>query len=346
MTNTRDAVSRMAAQQFPDTPSEPPSDHALDSILKQERDDAPRRTRLHGHSRQALLVAAAVAIVVAGAAGVVTTVGDGSSNPTRTPGIVAGPTLSPVVPQPGDAPTPPLLTFVALNEPASAAEILDGLAQRAQEQPDDRGSGRYEYVHTRGWYLSTKQMVDGTVLSSRIEPAERELWVAADGSGRIEETRNGTETDFSSDFGPGELGAMTIEDASSVQELEERLLADHQGRTAGQWFVAIGDIWRQQSVSPQLQSALLSILAEQNGIDVLGTVEDRAGRPGIAVSTIAERRDTQYVLILDADTGDVLDFETIALAPHAAPAPVTPPATISYTLWLDSGRTDSTTERP
>jgi len=65
------------------------------------------------------------------------------------------------------------------------------LAARAEGQPSPPGAGPYSYVHTRGRQLATDQTTDGRILDARVEEAEREVWIAADGGGRIEETRDG-----------------------------------------------------------------------------------------------------------------------------------------------------------
>ncbi|MDN5855802.1 MAG: hypothetical protein L0K86_23770 [Actinomycetia bacterium] len=170
--------------------------------------------------------------------------------------------------------------------------------------------------------------------------ADRQLWLAANGAGRIEETRAGQPTSSSGRYEAGGLSPSPIA-AGPAEGLQDRLVHQNPGRTTAEWFATVTDIWNTQAVSPALQAALLSILATRPDLHLDGTVTDRAGRAGIAVSIeVPGAPRTRDVLILSPTTGMLLGFEEIAL--ESGDLPVKAPATIGYTLWLSSGHTTST----
>ena len=113
-----------------------------------------------------------------------------------------------------------------------------------------------------------------------------------------------------------------------------------------EWFVAVNDVWGVEVVPPGVQAALLKILADQPDIVDSGTVTDRAGRSGVSVSTVSDHSGlpTRYTLIFDGESGRLLDFEQTVL--EAGKLPLKAPAVISYTLWLHTGRTNTTTSVP
>lgn len=319
-TRTKTALERMAAQRFPsdellrDTQPDGPHARLLGEPLiipSAVADLSPSRTRIR--TRRRVLVAAALATVAA--AGSVTVIPR-----------LAGPAA--------DAATAPLLQYTPLPEKETATDMLTDLAARARSQPPLPGSGPYHYIHTRGWYLHSAQTTDGRILDSRIEASDREKWIASDGSGRLEEVRGGQRTRWSGTFGPGGLTPAA------------EVLQHSRTRTTADWFQAIRETWSLQAVPPEQQSELLNTLAAQPNLVLEGTVNDRAGRQGIAISTVTqgETPEMRYVLVLDPETGMLLDFEEVALTSDGLP--IEAPATIGYTLWLASGYTATTTERP
>lgn len=329
---TSTALARMAAQPFPaadalgDTER---SDRALQLLSQLNRgtpplDVAPGRTAVLTR-RRVLLVAGIGAVVALGSA----TVYPGLTSPTAY------------------AATPPMLQYAPVDAKETPTNVLDGLADLARRQPPPAGSGPFAYIHTQGWYLYTSQMTDGRTLDSRIEVSDRELWLAPNGAGRIEETRAGQRTSVSARYEPGGLAPWTAP-AGPVAGLQDRLVDQNPGRNPADWVSAVKDIWNNQAVSPALQGALLNILATQPGLHLDGTVTDRAGRRGIVVSADGAAPGngprTRRVLILNPDTGMLLGFEEIAL--EAGGLPIKAPATIGYTLWLSSGHTNNTDTRP
>ncbi|MDQ6936312.1 MAG: CU044_5270 family protein [Actinomycetota bacterium] len=239
------------------------------------------------------------------------------------------------------AATPPLLHYTGSRQ--GARELLLTLAGAARRQPEP-AAGRYDYVQTEGWYLDAAQDTNGHVLRSQVDPTRREQWTDAAGSGRVEETRRGIRTATSRYYGPGQLGGpppLPTEPAALRAELARRT----HGYGDFEWLVAVHDIWLAQVVPPRLQSELLQALAGLHGLSVKGSVTDRAGRGGVAVTTTSSGDPREnYAMIFNPQTGALLDYEQVTL--DAGGFHVRPPATIDYTVWLRSGRVPSVEARP
>jgi hypothetical protein len=247
-----------------------------------------------------------------------------------------------------DVPTATMLSYQPITTKESIVTLLTDLAADAAHQPGPSGTGLYHFVHTRGWYLSTSSTTDGHEYNARVEPVDRQQWIAANGSGRLLVTGSGAiQTPPSGDYAAGVLHTNFLT-ANSTASLRAELNEDHRSSgTADAWLGIIKDTWNGQVVPPALQAAMLEGLAQQRGVVVEGLTTDRAGRTGIAISATDSRPGTpaaRYVLILDPHTGMALDYEEIALA--AGGRPIQVPATVGYTVWLSSGYTNSVSEQP
>jgi len=331
-TTPKTAVERMARQRFP-------SDRQVSELQRGQGaawrvdppapslSDEPVRRLAPAHGRRFVVLSAGVAAIALAIA------------------IVLVPRLGT---SPATAATPPSLQYTPTSMEGSPAKMLAELAKRAQRQPTPPGTGPYHYVHTREFHLSTDMTTDMVITDARVEEESREVWLADDGSGRIEVIRSGgLRAPWSGTRGPREDTVPRLEGAEDSMRAELR--RQGRGRTSGDWFDAAAQLWKQQVVTPQLQSALLTVLAEQPGLTVEGTTTDRGGREGIAISTDIERTnpivpEMRYVLVFDADTGMLLDYEQIAL--QAGDLPIQAPATIGYTLWMGSGYSPDTTTHP
>lgn len=323
-TATRSALQRMAAQKFPTDDAvrsvyppvfTPPSD--IDNRLVRLPELRPSTSR----PRVRILVAAAVTAAVA--------IG----------GVTALHATAPATVQ-----TAASLLYTALPATDTPAQVLGDLATRAAAQPPLPGTGPYNYVHTQGWYLNTAQSTDGTVLSSSIDPGDSQRWRSADGSGRIAETGSGPAVAASGDYAPGKLSTGIVGSAGqSAPALVSELIAENPDRDGSGWLSLTAELWSSQAVTPNLQSALLTILAARTDLTLQGTVYDRLGRPGIAVGADDRHKAPalRHTAIFDPTTGALLSWENVAL--EAGGLPINAPATIAYTLWLSSGFTQDTT---
>ncbi|MBC8092808.1 MAG: hypothetical protein H7Y15_12875 [Pseudonocardia sp.] len=247
--------------------------------------------------------------------------------------------------EPTYAATPPLLAFDPAITKRATMELLADLADAALGQPIPRGSGSYHYVRTRSWDLRTEMDVRMRPLGSEIRETERETWIADDGSGRLNIIGDDRlMSQVGGLHGPGGLTGDHLVDRPPGRLRAELDARNPSGTTSG-WFALMSDLWKRQVVTPVVQSTLLGILSERRDVTIEGTTADRAGRRGLAISVVGGVEPaTRVVLVLDEDSGALLDVEMIAI--EQSELPVEAPATIAYTMWLHSGYSSSTAERP
>jgi hypothetical protein len=103
-------------------------------------------------------------------------------------------------------------------------------------------------------------------------------------------------------------------------------------------FFTIGNMLRQQSAPPAVRAALYRVAAGIPGVELLGRVHDRAGRPGVAVAMTSAYTGLKqrHVLILDERTSALLADEDVLLeAPKWMDAK--PPLVVGYTTYLEAG---------
>ena len=310
-----------------------PLEDGLQRILAHDHDRADDSRQ--DKPRRLIAVAAAAAVVlVAGVAVTGTLIVDTPREMTQSASPFTLPPLDPgrAVFPPSDG-SVPMLHFVAYSRPVSSADLLRHLASQAEQQPPAPGSGAYEYIKSRNWFLSSARTTDGAIIDQGwTAEIEREQWRDETGAGRLDTLENGVQQ--SSILHPEVVFPPGAGDRS-VPELRSRLLAAGPRRTTQQWFGDYKDAWTSHIVSPELQAAYLGILADQPGIDVLGAVTDRAGRAGVAVATQADERKT--VLIFDVATGALLGYEEIATGAGVTEFPVPLPSTVSYIVWTSRG---------
>ncbi len=237
------------------------------------------------------------------------------------------------------AATPPLLQFHPLAGSPSATSLLQSLSAKAAAQPRAPGHGRYEYVKTRGWYYDIR--VAGGHVSGSLQPNRTEHWVAADGSGRtvIHREAIGRKDVIHGGHPPPDL-------STDPARLSHQLAPGHGGHATAPTFENVAGVWHDQVIRPRVQAALLKILANKPKITVSGRVTDRAGRTGVAVSTVSSYSGgpERYTLIFNPETGMLLDSEEVFLT--AGALPIKPPAVGGYTVWLATGYTANTHSRP
>jgi hypothetical protein len=232
--------------------------------------------------------------------------------------------------------TPPLLRYRTTAAAPSGQELLRQLAVLAERQ-SPKPAGRYDFVKTRGWYLDFR-VASGSA-TGQLDPTFRQQWIAPEGSGRLEETR-GDRTTLNDNVSSSSL-AGPQEWPTDPSALRAELAKSHPNYGTFEWFTALGDVWNVQVVSPRLQAGLLRMLANERQLTNAGTVTDRIGRTGVAVSTESSNSglNTRYTLIFDPKTGMLLDFEQVLL--EAGKLPVKVPATSNYTVWITTGHVNS-----
>lgn len=242
------------------------------------------------------------------------------------------------------------------RETSAAAEALRSAALVAARQPSATVEpGQYVYTKTKAMWRSIT--CDGPeVCTTEFEDVVREIWIARDGSGRINETRGGEHWDQT--FDPGglyfeDLSNLPTEVEALRSWIEERAaLADPP--TDYEMFIVIGDLLRETYASPELRAALYEVAATLPRVELLGQVADEEGRPGIGVgyTYLGIRQE----LIFDPKTSGVLGERQVQVDPpvnDASPPPgvgvnqdgVDDPGTLlGWAVYLESGIVDSVDE--
>ncbi len=187
--------------------------------------------------------------------------------------------------------------------------------------------------------------------------SKRETWVAPDGSGRIAEEV--LDIEFLSDedrigwgrlggdlrlaineeYGPGSLDYQSYGSLpTDPDKLRNELLAVPHG----DWSEEVGLLWSVEDVlrdggaPPELRAALFRVAAGIDGIELVGEVTDRVGRPGIAVALEYEGNGLVFRewMIFDPETASLLGTEKLLLT--ATPLyRAEPPLSVSWVAYLD-----------
>jgi hypothetical protein len=271
------------------------------------------------------VLAIAAAIVAAGSATGYALTRE-SSGPTRT----GPPSEFVIVP----------VAFELNDSPPPAADRLRDLAGRIVDAPADRHTGRYEFIHWKGWGGVTAVSPEGHELH-HVE--EMKSWTGPQGPGLdirtwlppeyvTEEARQywealGLQQGDTTERNPREPEPPLPTDPA---ELRDSLSIRHGPGAATKAVMTA----YQNHVVPRAQRAeILRALAEVDGFTWRGTVTDLAGRTGVAISADDHEHEQRNVLVFDARTGELLAQELHRLEPLQV---------LVYTLFFAYDRTDRT----
>lgn len=244
--------------------------------------------------------------------------------------------------------------WLSRQQTTAAAGFLSELAVVAAAQPAAPAvhAGSYAYTKSESMYLF------GTGTYSALIPRTREIWIAPDGSGRIRESAGEPvflrESDraawvaagslrvrgIDEDFGPGglhfeDLSALPTDVAAMTTLVRERA-SRTQVPLDVEMFVVVGDLLRETWAAPEVRAALYRVAAGIPGVELIGSVQDRAGRQGVAVAkTRYHVGGTQrHTLIFDPTTTTLLGEESVLLTwPDAITGG---PAVVTYVVYLES----------
>lgn len=266
-------------------------------------------------------------------------------------------------------------------DPAAAA-VLHRVALRAARQPAVPAPQPGQFVYTKTQSTQTSVYVTGLGPSTNfqfVQPLTREAWIGIDGSGRTYETAGDVSfpsaTDQaawvaagSPDLGGGDVNDETYPagglyyldtsglpaDPQALQDLiEQRQIV---GGPDGDWetFSIVGDLLRETSMPPAVRGALYEVAADLPGVELVGKIEDGAGRPGVAVAYTNEGVRQEF--IFDPTTAELLGEnyvqveDTTVDVESGGPGAIYPSGkagTLFFTAtYLGSGITDSTDETP
>jgi hypothetical protein len=257
------------------------------------------------------------------------------------------PTPTGLAARPGEQ-VPLTLQYVDAAPPASPRLI--SLVDRLRTQTGPEAAGRYTVVHSRRF----SRDVTSAASPPDTRLTEERLWRAADGSGRRITTILGPAPGPSSaqpvaaspspatveDYPPGQLRTV-VEEPASVDFILAGQLSDHNSFANGPHapIRAIADLNDDHCLTPAVRAAALRVLADTSGLLDRGMVTDRAGRHGFAVSVDTDAGSTRDIAVIDADTGQLLSYERVALVQHP-PGIVHPPTVVAFTVYLDCARSD------
>jgi hypothetical protein len=269
----------------------------------------------------------------------------------------------------------PLLTG-GQHVSAAAARLLRAASRTAVLQPAPvLQAGQYAYTKSEGAYLNQQDRF-GHFWGALVRTT-REIWIAPDGSGRIRQ-----HSDTPVFLGPGDRARWKAAGSPPLTELSEtydrrfgrgglappldidglrhdellRLAADPNGLASAiralaeknsnplgyEMLTIVGDILGESAAPPRLRASLYQVAATIPGIELVGTVKDRAGRTGVAVA--ANRDDLRHELIFDPKTAALLaQEETLRHRVEWVDAPSGTP--IAHTLYLRSEIVRSTKVR-
>lgn len=240
---------------------------------------------------------------------------------------------------PQNAATPPPLAL-RQAEPPSARAVLLALADVAARRPaaGPTRADPYAYVSRRTWALTA-----GTAVPTRVVPTVIQSWRRADGSGRILTER-----------GDGPLQARTLPAAIGLPALSTRpgalgALLGIPGEATDDIdpFLALAGLADTRPIPAPVQAEALRLLASLPDLVNSGTVADRMGRVGDAISVVSGDagppiRDT---IVLDPATGALLELDQ-TLQGDSGPLHAEQGAVVAYTTYLAAGYTANTMTAP
>jgi hypothetical protein len=232
--------------------------------------------------------------------------------------------------------TPPPLDYAAPVAP-SGAEVLLVLAGEAARRPASKTTPgeRYAYVRRQSWSVSSSAARRPAAL---VRATVTESWLRADGTGRVL-TVTGTGAGSNRRDLRLRTGRPLPELTGVAAVLASRLGLGYPapGPSAGQ-FAEVADVAGRQPASGPVQATLLRLLSRLPDLINSGTVVDRAGRPGVAVSLNSSylRAPARFTLIFNGATGQ-LEEEDVTLAGSPGSLDVRPGSVLAYTTFLASG---------
>jgi hypothetical protein len=241
---------------------------------------------------------------------------------------------------------------------AAAAVALRQAAAVAREQapPKPLAAGEFWYSKSVQAYLAVSdgwvaldpkvreiwQGPTGGLLRERSGPprflsaSDREHWIAA---GRPHVSPAAPSTKLPP---PLPLDLPTDPDALYAR-LHDEAVGNANG-TSDEMLTEVGDALRETDASPALRAALYEVAARIPGVELVGPVRDRVGRPGLAVACTSTSAHERHELIFDRKTSALLGEEYRALAGNEFGYPAG--TVVGYATYVSTGVVNRLGARP
>jgi hypothetical protein len=325
---------------------------------------AQARTRLDAHiaggaparprpPRRWWLLAAPGALAAAAATALILTLGSGVENGTVAPRNAAAQALDRAADAaergPAVAPFPTARQFFYIKSEATYLDIGVLGRGRTIASLDTRTTETWQSATRPGAQRSSGQTTRWPTARARQE------WVDAGRPTLAGPARpNDALPRARFTLGNEHLSYAQVRDFDQPAAAVYRRLRDHYvkgqgGNIDNELFTQVGDALRQQAAPPRLRAALYRTLALIPGVQYLGSVRDRLGRPavGVARTDDANGAKTRHELLFDPKTSELLAEQEVMLGvPSGLRGLIRPGTVTGDAVYLRRAAVDRLGQRP
>ncbi|MFF2662864.1 hypothetical protein ACFVUH_36605 [Kitasatospora sp. NPDC058032] len=232
---------------------------------------------------------------------------------------------------PAAAATPAPLAYHLTTE----QESTDARTQLLQVARTARSAGETPVtplgLHWQQWALNTRD--DRGKVTSRVVPYDYEILNGPAGLVIRRRSLGGSDKTRADPFHPTLGDVSTPLDGQALKDWLRRRTPGVDG--PGGASQAVHDLLTARALTGGQRAAVLELIASLPGLELTGTVTDRAGRVGVAYSASSKESGlpTRYTFIIDPGTGRVLAQEA-TLTETAGMLNVPIPSVTSYNVYL------------
>lgn len=262
------------------------------------------------------------------------------------------------------------LDYSRASNPVRGAPVLTQLASAAQAQPAS-GVGEWYYLESASWSTfaggnpnarpaGMPTVVEQWIGVSSVQRVVTHSDLPAPAAGLDAWLRAGlplTGGRVQARTGAAAAGQFPTQLSTDAATLADQLLTAEVGSStpglpggpprSEELIAAVKDLRAERAMTPDLQAAVLRMLAAQPSIVSLGTATDRLGRvvQAVGLDSTSSGLPTRHVLLFDQTSGELLGAEDI-LTKSAGQLGVPIPSVISYVIYVRDGRVPSDTSVP
>ena len=248
------------------------------------------------------------------------------------------------------AATPELLATAPVSVTASEALLRASVALREVDTGPGDGEGvepgQAGVISAQTWTLASTD--DGSRVTSAVVPENYVITRNEDGSRTVVVTA-GQALDGDAPDSDVEDGALLWEESYAAGEYAYSFTspaptsADEVGTflgpvagadtdsNASAAFQSIAVLLMEQTLAPHQEAALLEYLAGLPGVEMIGSTNDRLGRPALVLSTTRTDGEYEDHILISPDQGVILATETIYTGTERTD--LRSPAVVSYYAW-------------